>query len=1631
MSRSPLALVEAPEASGWPTSIAGLKVQPAPVGQRGAAQERLFGGRGLAVVVGINAYQNGITRLVNAGPDAQAVGQVLAAHHGFDVVEVLDERASGQRLRQMLVELRGVVKFYPRLVLFYSGHGQAEETERGELTGSLLPQDARRDDPRSFLPMSEVRSGLGEVMAAGGRHLLVILDCCAAGAFTRARSTMHPWLSLAEARFHWLKRHVAAQVLVSAAHDELAIDSISVRAANDGTAGQHSPFTGQLLRALRGAMADGNGDGLLLTTELYLHLQKQLNEEQQQRPGMRQTPMLFTLPSHGGGEMSFLVGDAPNWRVPVELTDKAVPFRGLEPYGEEHRALFFGRQAFVEQVVDQLIKQGDPLTLVTGPSGSGKSSVLGAGIRPLLKNQEDAICAPILRPGVDPVAALDRVLEEAIGATPPSGPTAPAGMSSSSPWPWGARVARLDGRLFLFIDQAEELITQQVPLARSELFASRLGDLWQTGRVQMIAAVRSGYEHEVCSRLKVPFGPVRAGASPGPENHPAVVMRPVPSMKREDLREVIERPLEERVLFLTEEKRGGRRLIDVLLDEVEAMPGVLPLLSLALTSMYLRHVATGSPNRELTWEDYDAIGHVSGALVRVAESVYHGPASKGARSAAPRQATMRRVLLRMVTRLGNETTRRRAARWELFPETTWDETDRTREVLQDLVSQRLVVELEGGTFYELAHDRLIDGWPRFRGWLAEEGERLETLRALTVATVDWDTHERRRSHLWDDERVLRVAASGALGGQDGEGRPGGQELLAFLRPEQFLAAIEAHLLALREREFVLASLQARRNGWLRVLLAVVLILGGVYAAYVASVKIEESARLRENDAMNAAVRLLRDSPANLYASWRRAIAAFATRERAGRPHAPEVFGLLTEVAKARAQLPLVIYPLGPERSVLEARWTQQGLWAVVRSEEGQPPLQVVRLEPVSLARPSGVGHIEKTVWLDDRSREARDVRITPDGQTLVTRHRDGVRVWELETGRLRCFLSPSGEQKVALSGLALSQDGMRVVASTRSGGLWQWKIDSKADTCEAVAMPSSPEMVEVLAVGPVGRQVAVALPRRQGFAALWLATEGREGRPIGRFGDAINALAVGEHYVAVGSKDHELALWDGDQVRHLQSPGGLPTALDFSPKEDRLVCATLAGALSLWAKPRVGADWPRLPVRTWLGHTGAIQRAWFSSDGQYVVSVSDDAIVRVWSAEDTEWRLDLTHPGAVQDVAFSPNGRWLVTGADDRKARLWDARTGRMVYDSESFSQTVRGVAVAPDSTWFVAASEDRTGLVCPMDGSDGSSCVELNDKDPQGMHKPILDLALSPEGRIALAYGDGQVRIWPPWDHRVRGAGSSYKQPLGGLPHTMVPAVRLAPEARVLAVAWSPDGERLVSAGADGRTLVWKPPTSAFADAHPRRELRDPSVRSSEASEVTEAVFSPDGAHVFTASRDGRALLWDTATGMPWTVFQCGARDPGLSCRKGPEVTRARFSPSGDLLATTAVDGAVSLWRTSDGQRTHRLEGHQGAVLDVAFSPDGMQVASGGADGTLRLWKTSSGELEARISAHAGSIVSLRYAPDGRRIATAGLDAHVYLWPTCLETVLSVLCEGLRLFPSYEEHPPTAEVQAVCGRSG
>jgi hypothetical protein len=600
-----------------------------------------------------------------------------------------------------------------RLVFYFAGHGKTLENTDGSATGYIIPRKAKIDDESSWISMDYL---LEQFYKLECRHVLLILDCCFAGSLEWAAFNMRGIIKSPKKIYnqHFLlyAKDKAWQVITSAAFDQTSLD-YGYR-SKEGQ--QNSPFATALIDALEGS-ADMLKNGLITASELIVYLRDAVeNLANDKNIRHRQTPRLFTLRNHDKGEFLFLNPNSPLiLEDAVEATRENNPFKGLEGYDEKDQDKFYGRAKPVSALSESIRKRyADPgranLLIVTGVSGSGKSSVIKAGVKPAME-KEGWTFLETIRPGELPLEMLAK---------------------------WSLP-KDASAKTVLYIDQLEELVTQARSKDEAEIFLNRLYDEYLCNKnVFLIATLRSDFQHLVNKGKMNEIWKESCYS--------------IPWLDRSELKEIIVQPAVDIAFFYE-----PVNLVDTIIDDVLQYPGSLPMLSVLLSQLFIKSIENNR-NRFLHANDYnDTIGGVSGALHSKLEALL-GENNQ-------HEDALKCILLRMVNIEGDIYSKKKVSSTDLqFKEIRINKA--VDQQIEVLIKERIIHSFDGTEqAWEPVHDAVVR-WSRIKRWIEQIGiERMGRQRELENA-IRLYSISGNKSDQWDRNERLEGLKKEIDGGTD-------------------------------------------------------------------------------------------------------------------------------------------------------------------------------------------------------------------------------------------------------------------------------------------------------------------------------------------------------------------------------------------------------------------------------------------------------------------------------------------------------------------------------------------------------------------------------------------------------------------------------------------------------------------------------------------------------------------------------------------------------------------------------------------------------------------------------------------------------------------------------------------------
>lgn len=600
---------------------------------------------------------------------------------------------------------------------------------------------------------------------------------------------------------------------------------------------------------------------------------------------------------------------------------------------------------------------------------------------------------------------------------------------------------------------------------------------------------------------------------------------------------------------------------------------------------------------------------------------------------------------------------------------------------------------------------------------------------------------------------------------------------------------------------------------------------------------------------------------------------------------------------------------------------------------------------------------------------------------------------------------------------------------------------------------------------------------------LWKVSHG-PGSTLGTFDGPIVSLEYlnSSHTLAMAQRDGAIVLWDltgGNWVKKELTAPATSLFITFSTDRKTVAIANKDGSIALWELNADAASISNQIIELRQGGQAAapVNSLAYSPDNRFVAAGTQDGLITVWATDgkvafrdsigadisnkvslafssDSHWlaigyqqnatlidpitqqkisidlsKIPVRYSGISQAVAapitcfaFSPDGKILAMGRGDASIALWDLTENKYLTSLVGHSLEILKVVFSDQQTGvFAAASRDgtislwdagkfsspeyRSGLTQKSNTSapepDGNASRELLLTRLPGHTAPVTSLAFIGDRMIVSGSDDKSLKKWS-IDARPAATRSL------GKPHS----------PNISSLAFSPNGVWLAAGRYDGSTTVWnlnqqqsegiplEPPVSGEQTVTPvafsKNQVLAVATGKSDVTlwsidnvnqklrtlsgahtrRVNALAFSDDGQWLATGGADGAVWLWDVATGKAEKV----------TARNSIVVLSLAFVPKSKILAIGSGDKSVLLWDLDAKKQIRSLEGHTGAVTSIAFSADGHIMATGSADSTVLLWDTATYTPYATLQGPQ-KVVSLALFPDAERLATAGNDGRIILW--------------------------------------
>lgn len=1165
-----------------------------------------------------------------------------------------------------------------------------------------------------------------------------------------------------------------------------------------------------------------------------------------------------------------------------EVIGATNPYKGLRPFEEADSADFFGRAALVKRLADRLAEE-DPnarFLAVVGPSGSGKSSVVKAGLIPHLRKISNAAKwfmvemtpgrdlfaefeATLLKVAVNPLKDIRQQLEaSAYGLSAVLQAILPA-----------------DGELLLFIDQFEELFTQVADEAARARFLDLIMNALELpdSRLHVVITLRADFYDR-------PLQYHRFGALMRERTEIVLPLSP------DELEQAIVLPAERVGLTL----EAG--LVGAIIHDVSAQAGALPLLQYALTELYERRVGN-----VLTLAAYHASGGVLGALARRADEIFDELSND-------QQRATRQMFLRLVA-LGDgaEDTRRRATRAEIV---SLGDRDLMEQVL-DLYGKYRLLTFDNdpstrAPTVEVAHEALIRQWKLLRLWLDNNREGIRIQRRLAQAANEWLAAGQDPSYLADGLRLTQYEAfyqTTDLALNHNE--------RAYI--DASLAKRAAEQAAEAERQAREKALETASRNRLRVLVLVMSLAAIVSLALAAVARSAQQEAQIERDNAETARRIAERNAEEAYSQALAAAVQLALRDgdsdlalalalQANRiPNPPSQ---AVQALASAAYTPGTVRLFSGHRSAVTAlAYSADGTMAVSGSTDNDLIIWDVA-SGAEIARLRG--HLDPV----------RAVAFLSDGRRVLSGSDDySMRLWSARTGERLMEFGGHGDSVLSI---AVSPNGRVVASGSADRSVILWDLESGRPINR---FTGHEDAVTALAFDSTGTRLLSG--SADNTLILWDVTApDRDSARLRRFfgHDApVQSVAIapdGQRALS-GSLDNTVIEWqlaNGRIARRLAGHADAVLTVAYSPDGQQALSGSQDSTLIIWDMAS-GNIQARL-----VGHRSGVSAAAFAPDGRAILSASNDSTLRLWRLHNgAEIAALPADPDTIFDVDFGIFDRTVLAGGANNTATVWNVESGALLYTFSLHTSRVRAVDLSSDAKFAITSSDDGTVRLWNM--ATGAFRRVL-----RGHNRPVRAVRFAPDSFRAVSGGDdGSLIVWDlDTGEEWRRLGALRENTASGtLVRAHIGAVRavdfhpngaqvasggvdrlvrvfdvdtntlvLELEGHndiILAVRFSPDGAYLASSSADGVIILW--------DVVERVEARRFVGHS---GPVFDLAFSPDGRYLASGSGDDTLRVWDATTGEELRRY---------NAHRGG-VQGVAFSSDGLRVLSGGGDGFIRLWR-------------------------------------------------------------------------------------------------------------------------
>ena len=589
--------------------------------------------------------------------------------------------------------------------------------------------------------------------------------------------------------------------------------------------------------------------------------------------------------------------------------------------------------------------------------------------------------------------------------------------------------------------------------------------------------------------------------------------------------------------------------------------------------------------------------------------------------------------------------------------------------------------------------------------------------------------------------------------------------------------------------------------------------------------------------------------------------------------------------------------------------------------------------------------------LNGHENEIRHIAISPDDELLATASYDySAIIWDIEEGKLLYRLLG---HKGHVNYVDFSNNGKYLATCSDDTDI---RLFNVSDGNEIYCMKGHDATVISVNFSPDSQKIVSSSFDTK--AIIWDCSTGYIRNILNGHSDFVNhaAFSPDGSKIVSSSYDKTIKIWDvytGKIINTLKGHQASVWSCLFSKDSKKIISISFDKTARIWDIEKAKL------IHILKGHESDINCANFSPDYNEIVTTSVDKTIRIWNII-TGLCINVldSHSDEINYADFSHDNKQIITASSDKTAIIWDTVSGKIIHVLRGHNKKIIKALFSKDGKYAATASYDKTIRI--WDKSSGKLITIL-----EGHTDVINDICFSPDSlEIVSCSNDCTVRIWDISNQKEKYILKGHK-------------------SSVYCVDFSINGKYIVSSSYDKTAIIWnvkKGKKSHILEGH--------------LDTVNSAFFSFDSKAVLTGSDDTMAKIWDIKTGK--LKFNLSGHKDTVNKAIFSDYLCATISGSQDY----GAENTVRLWDFNNGKLIKVLKGHEASINDLSFSPNGkyLVTAAGqedyGLDNTARLWDIKSGSEICIFKGHTDSIISVKYSPDGNYILTASKDKTARLWP-------------------------------------